>query len=265
MSSSNISQESNYSILVINPNTSNRMTEEIRQTVEKVFATPWQPVVVSAPAGPESLESWRDYSLAATAILPLLAQYPSPRGILLSCFGDPGLFALKEMASCPVVGIAEASFSLSLLLGGKFGILAGMDRAVTLMDSLVQTYGLKERYAGTEPLNLRVLSFDEDKPSTLRILEQAATRLIKRGAEVLILGCAGLTGFQSELMQKVSTVVIDPVEAGCRMLKSLLEGGYLLAHSGLYSRPASQRMLHLERVFSPTMAKYLSSWEKAKP
>jgi allantoin racemase len=243
--------------LVINPNTSQAMTAEIEQTAKQVFQAPWNCVVSAAPGGPESLESWSDYHLASIAILPLLEKYPGADGVVLACFGDPGLFLLKEICAVPVVGIAEASMSMALLLGARFGILAGMRRAVELMDSMVHTYGLDARYAGTVPLNLRVLDFDKDHPGTLRVLEKASLELRSNGAEVLLLGCAGLTTFVDDLQSRVEMPVIDPVEAGCRMLRTICEAGLNTSHVGLYSKPAPQKMQNLEVLFSESMTRVI--------
>lgn len=248
--------------LIINPNTSMEMSEGIRITAQRVFTPPWEYSLVNAPAGPESLESWRDYQLAGTAVLPLLKDHSQADGVLLACFGDPGLFALKEISPVPVLGIAEASISLALLLGGRFGILAAMSRAVGLMDEMVRMYGLEARYAGTLPLNLRALDLEADHPHTLQVLEQAGGQLAARGADVLLLGCAGLTGFSQELAQRLPFAIVDPVEAGCRLLKTAVEMGLNTSHMGLYSHPVQQRMHHLERVFSAEMAAYLKTWEK---
>jgi len=246
--------------LVINPNTSPAMTAGIQTTAERVFQPPWTCVVVHAPAGPESLESWRDYHLASVCVLPLLREHADVDGIVLACFGDPGLYLLKEVAPVPVVGIAEASMSLALLLGGRFGILAGMRRAVELMDSMVRTYGLEARYAGTHPLDMRVLDFEEHRDETLDALEQAGRALRERGADVLLLGCAGLTGFVPDLEARLHMTIVDPVEAGCRMLQVIVDSGLSVSHSGIYTRPAPQRMHDLERVFCPSMAELLKEW-----
>jgi len=247
--------------LVINPNTSETMSAEIRATADKVFQPPWSGRVVNAPSGPESLESWRDYQLAGAAILPLLQEHPDVDGIVLACFGDPGLYALKEVAPVPVVGIAEASFSLAALLGGKFGILAAMNRAVGLMDAMVRQYGLEARYAGTVALNMRVLSFQTDPQGTLAGLVSASQKLVERGADVLVLGCAGLTEFTPALKARVLVEVVDPVEAGCRLVKTLAEAGLHTSRGGLYTAPAPQRMNNLEQVFSASMSAYLKTWE----
>jgi len=256
---------SRFRALVINPNTSSEMSAAIRRTAEAVFTAPWSCRVLNAPGGPESLESWRDYALAAVASLPLLKLPPPPSGVVLACFGDPGLHALKELAEVPVVGIAEAAMSQALLLGGRFGILAGMARAVSLMDALVQGYGLGSRYAGTEPLGIRVLDLEVDRARTLRVLGKAAGRLAQRGADVLLLGCAGLTSFREELASETGAAVLDPVEAGCRMLRALVESGAATSRAGLYARPAPQNMHRLKTLFGPELRRALTTgWPTAR-
>lgn len=243
--------------LVINPNTSAEMTADIEATARRAFTPPWEAVVARAPAGPESLESWTDYHLASVAVLPLLEAHPDADGVVLACFGDPGLYVLKELCEVPVVGIAEAAISVALLLGGRFGILAAMGRAAALMDSMVRTYGLEARYAGTVSMDMRVLEFERDRPKTLARLEEAGRALAARGAEVMLLGCAGLTSYVAEAERRLGMTLVDPVEAGCRMLRLLVEAGLRTSHAGLYARPAPQRMLDLERVFSTEMSRLL--------
>lgn len=249
--------------LVLNPNTSRGMTAEIRHTATRVFQPPWECQVLAAPAGPESLESWTDYHLASVCVLPLVESFQAEvDGILLACFGDPGLYLLKEYCQVPVVGIAEASMSLAILLGAKFGILAGMRRAVELMDSMVRTYGLESRYAGTESLEMRVLDFEKEPEKTLDRLEATSLTLRQRGAEVLLLGCAGLTGFVDDLQARVDMPVIDPVEAGCQVLKTVHASRLNTSHIGLFSHPAPQKMNQLGELFTEDMAKVLKAKRK---
>lgn len=248
--------------LIINPNTSVLMSTDIDQAAQKVFHFPWDYHVVNAPAGPESLESWRDYHLASVMILPLLHEYTNVDGIVLACFGDPGLYMLKEISPVPVVGIAEAAMSLALLLGGRFGIIAGMRRAVQLMDSMVRTYGLEARYVGTLSVDMRVLNFEENREATLSRLDGIGRQLVDRGADVVLLGCTGLTGFLDEIKNRIPAVIIDPVEAGCRFIKMIIEAGLTVSHNGIYSKPAPQKMNRLERLFGKDMVDIFKNWEE---
>ena len=141
-------------LLIVNPNTSAEMTEDIRATVMAV-KSPWAEVDVRRPGfGPRSLESFHDYSLAAFAMLREFGgQEEAYDGALICCFGDPGLYALKEHMRCPVLGIAEASMSLALLLGQRFSILAASEKAVPMMRDMVGQYGLTSRLASVEAVN----------------------------------------------------------------------------------------------------------------
>ncbi len=111
-------------------------------------------------------------------------------------------------------------------------------------------------------MEMRVLSFETDRQTTIANLQLASQRLIESGADVILLGCAGLTGFVEEAAASVPAVLIDPVEAGCRALQALVESKLNTSHSGLYSRPAPQRMHNLESVFSPEVVRLLKDWEK---
>ncbi len=245
-------------VLVINPNTSAEMTADIQATAQRVLPASWEVLVSMAPAGPESLESWADYHLASVCVLPLLAEHHDADGLVLACFGDPGLYALRELFPGPVVGIAEAAMSVALALGARFGILAGMGRAVELMDSMVRTYGLEARYAGSLSLDMRVLEFETERQKTLQTLMRTSRQLRQRGAEVLLLGCAGLTSYRQALEEQVEMPVVDPVEAGCRMLQLLVESGLRTSRAGLFARPAPQRMNRMERIFSPQATRSLA-------
>lgn len=231
-------------LLVINPNTSREMTESIRRTVVACASPDFEPVVEQPKRGPESLESFFDYAQAAVATLELIRGQPEfPAGVLLACFGDPGLYALKEVLPCPVLGIAEASFSLALLLGDRFSILVASDKAVPMMANLVRQYGLSDRLASVQALGLPVLDVHASGPSVLASLTQAGRAALGEGAEVLVLGCAGMTGLSENLQRELAVPVIDPVRAGYKLLEAVVAGGFSVSRTGLYGTPVPKRTL----------------------
>lgn len=231
-------------LLVINPNTSREMTEAIRRTVLAHASPDFEPVVEQPKRGPESLESFFDYAQAAVATLELVREQPEPpAGVLLACFGDPGLYALKEVLPCPVLGIAEASLSLALLLGDRFSILAASHKAVPMMANLVRQYGLGERLASVRTLGLSVLEVHASGPSALASLAEAGRAALNDGAEVLILGCAGMTGLAEVLERELAVPVLDPVRAGYKLLEAVVAGGFSVSRAGLYAAPAPKRTL----------------------
>jgi Asp/Glu/hydantoin racemase len=94
-------------------------------------------------------------SLATTAVLRVIMEHDGVYGVVLACFGEPGLVALREILPVPVVGIAEASFLTACTIGFKFGIMAWAPKDVPAMENLLWTYGLEKRYAGTWPMKRR--------------------------------------------------------------------------------------------------------------
>jgi len=214
------------------------MTRDIRETVERIKETDVRVTVTSPDFGPESLESFYDYQLAAFGCLRYLQrEKPDCDGILLACFGDPGLYALKEISRVPVIGIAEASLSVSLLMGQKFSLLVASEKAVPMMKDMVNQYGLTSRLASIEPIGMSVLDVEENKEESVRRLLVAGRRALDHGAEVLILGCAGMTGLKQRIEEELGVPVIDPVECGYKVLEMMARQRFPVSKTGLYRAP----------------------------
>jgi len=214
------------------------MTRDIRETVERIREPDVTVTVTSPDFGPESLESFYDYQLAAFGVLRYMQRTkPEWDGILLACFGDPGLYALKEISSVPVIGIAEASLSMSLLMGQKFSLLVASEKAVPMMKDMVNQYGLTSRLASVVPIGMSVLDVEHDKDESLRRLLATGRRALEQGAEVLILGCAGMTGLKSRMEEELGVPVIDPVECGYQVLEMMARQRIRMSKIGLYRSP----------------------------
>lgn len=237
------------SLLVVNPNTSLEMTEQIKKTIQKISYKEHEVIYKNPDIGPESLESFYEYSLATVGVLRVIAEEKGKYdGILLACFGDPGLYAIKEVAGVPVVGIAEASFSTALLLGQSFSMLVALKKAVPMMENMVLNYGLSKRLASVEPLGTPVLDLEKGGQQTIEKMLNAGKKAIAQGAEVLILGCAGMTGFSNVLEKELSVAVIDPIATGYKVLESLVELNLNVSRYGIYAPPGPKKILG-EQVF----------------
>jgi allantoin racemase len=236
------------SFLVINPNTSQEMTKVIEETVNQYIHSHHKADIISAKMGPRSLETFYEYGLATVGVISTLQEIDLTLydGILLACFGDPGLYAIKEISSVPVIGIAEASISVSLLLGSSFGIFVALEKAVPMMDNMVQQYGLKDRFKGVFPLGLPVLDLEKDKLKTTELLLEKGREAVNQGAEVLILGCAGLTGFSDLIEEQLGVTVVDPIRVGFKTLESIVESNVNVSKKGLYKSPSSKEIVGMD-------------------
>ena len=238
-------------LLIINPNTSKAMTKDIRETVERVRRPDTIVDVKSPDFGPEGLESFYDYTLSAFGLCRLLQKEKDLYdGILIACYGDPGLYAAKEICNCPVLGIAETSISLSLLMGSSFAVLAASEKAVPMMENMILQYGVKERCAGVVSLNMGVLDAEADENETVKRLIEKGREAVKKGAEVLILGCAGMTGYADPVQKELGVPVIDPVEIALQTLEMLCKGGFAVSKKGLYKTPDQKNIENEKLLFN---------------
>lgn len=225
-------------ILVINPNTSKTMTEDIRKTIERIKDNDIMVDVLCPEFGPESLESFYDYTLAGFGVIKLLNNLKMTYdGILLACFGDPCLYAIKEMMECPVIGIAEASISASTLMGQKFSLLVASEKAVPLMKDMVNQYSMSGRLSSILSINMSVLEVEENKEASIKKLVSISKKAVEQGTEVLILGCAGMTSIKRELELQTEVPVIDPVEMGYKILELFVKNHINISKKGLYKKP----------------------------
>ncbi len=103
-------------LLVINPNTSGSITERVQQAIQAESPPDVWTEAVTARFGPPYIGDPCGYAVAAHATLESWVRHSNqhalgPDGIVIACFGDPGLLALRELASCPVTGLAEAALA----------------------------------------------------------------------------------------------------------------------------------------------------------
>ena len=221
-------------LLIINPNTSEAMTEDIRRTILMVKNKEIDIEVIHSDFGAESLESFYDYTLASFGMIRCLKKHVKDYdGILIACFGDPGLYAIEEISDCPVVGIAEASMGIANLLGAKFSILAASEKASPM----------QARSAGTVAINMSVLDVEQNKEEAIEKLVNAGRIAKNRGAEVLILGCAGMTGISESVEKRLGIRVLDPVFIGYSVLEMLVTKNISVGKSGLLSTPKPKEVL----------------------
>src|SRR5581483_5151273 len=122
-------KEARMRILVINPNTSEEMTRDIGEEARR-YARPDTELEVTSPAwGPRSIEGHYEEELAAVATLETIRERAADAdGVVIACFGDPGLWAAREISPVPVVGIAEAATLTPCTVGHRFTIVSVIPR-----------------------------------------------------------------------------------------------------------------------------------------
>lgn len=204
------------------------MTKAIEECAKKYARPGTQIVAVSPEKGPVSIEGHYDEALSIPGVLEEIRKgvREGYEGFILACFGDPSLYAAREVAEVPVVGIAEAAMLMACMLGYKFSILTVLGRVIPLLEENVKRCGLTDRCASIRTTNISVLGLEESIQRSRDALVREGKEAIEvDGAEVLLLGCAGMAGLDEQLEKELGVPVIDGVVAAVKFLEALHECG----------------------------------------
>ncbi len=232
-------------IYVINPNSSQNMTDHIRRELEKIKRTDTELTVVCPDRGPVSIESAYDEILAAPHVIDLVkkANRDGYDAVVLACFSDPGLDAAKEVSEIPVVGIEEATLHMAAMLGHRFSIMTGMRRRIPTREWHVLLRGVDQFYASSPALEMSVLEMDSNpEKAKSRILELAKKCVEEDGAEVIVLGCAGLAGYSDDIEQELGVVILDPTSVAFKIAEAMADLGLHHSKFGRFSYPPEKEI-----------------------
>ena len=205
-------------LLVINPNTGQATTQRLKSWLSGMLAEDVHLDCITAGFGAPYIACEASHAVAGHALLDAWSGYlqaagAQPDGILIACFGDPGLFALREASACPVSGLAEASF-IQAAQTGPFAIVTGGVRWKPMLQRLAGSLGFEQQLQHIEIVEQDGASLLADRDMALRVLSQACARAADTGVKSVILGGAGLAGYAADLQANCPVPLIDSVSAG---------------------------------------------------
>jgi allantoin racemase len=165
-----------------------------------------------------------------------LAPLAEKRGfsaIIIGCYSDPGLDALREMLTIPVIGPGAASLHLAAQLGTRICVLTPSGRGYGRVAARLRSLGIAPLLASVRGIGLSVMDLAKQKPGALDKAAEAARLAVEQdGADVLVLGCmsmAFLPGICEELGKRVGVPVVNPVIAALKTAEAV--AGMKLSHS----------------------------------
>lgn len=227
-------------IMVINPNTSESMTNHLREELNRIKRSDTELTVVCPDKGPETIESAYDeaYAIPPTLELVKKANREGYDAVILACFSDPGLDAAKEISEIPVIGIEESCLHIAAMLGARFSIMTPRRQRIPNRKEHVHMRGMGHFLASVRSLDLSVAETDADPERTKkRVLEVARRAAEEDGAEIIILGCAGMAGYAPELESKLGVKILDPSAVALKVAEAMVDLGLKHSKLGLFATP----------------------------
>ena len=206
-------------IVVINPNSTEAVTEAIDQAVAPLrMAGGPEIACVTLAEGPPGIETQAHVEQVVQPISRLIrAREENAAAFVIACFSDPGLHLAREATARPVFGIAECGMLSALTLGERFGIVSILAGSVPRHLRYVRQLGLAWRFAADLPIGLGVVELADPGRTLVRLSAIGSELRDHYGADVLVLGCAGMAQYRHQLEAAVHLPVVDPTQAAVTM------------------------------------------------
>lgn len=213
------------SILVINPNSSPSVTRSMEACLDGVTAYTRHAITcVELPKSPPGIETDAHVTQVIPNILEMIAATPAD-AYVLSCFSDPGIEAARAATDTPVVGIAESAYLAALGLGRRFGIVSMGPSSITRHLRYLQQLKIDGRLAGDRAIGMTIPQLMASHVVDTVVATGKQLR-DEDGADVVILGCAGLGSYRLALEAALGLPVVDPVQAGVALACSRIDLRY---------------------------------------
>ncbi|KFC69931.1 Asp/Glu racemase [Devosia sp. LC5] len=213
------------SILVINPNSSPSVTRSMQDCLGIITErSSYDIQCVELPKSPPGIETDEHVGMVIPNIIEKIAESDAS-AYVLSCFSDPGIEQVRASTDKPVVGIAESAYLAALGLGRTFGIVSLGPSSIGRHKRYLDALGLSRRLAGDRSIDMTIPQLMAN--NVVETVVRTGMKLRDEdGADVVILGCAGLGSYRAAMEEMLGLPIVDPVQAGVALAVTNLDLKY---------------------------------------
>lgn len=211
--------QSGMKILLINPNTSEFVTERAVAAARAAASPDTAIDGVTGTVGAPIINSEADLAIGAYSALELAAKHAGGYDAVgLAVSFDCGLSAIREILDVPVVGLAEASIRRALSLGDRLALLSFGERTRPLYRDLALKYADERQLAGVSCIpGLPASDLKDAAKLRMRAEEAVGDAIQQTDCDTVVLLATAFAGMGSGL--SVQTPVVDCVEALIEVLE----------------------------------------------
>lgn len=205
-------------ILVINPNSNEVVTKGLDDALVPIrFGGGPEIVCRTLKEGPLGVETQEHVESVALPLARLVKSSNDVDAFVIACYSDPGLHVCREATDRPVFGINECGVLTALARGERFGVIAIKQRSIRRHVRYMRQMGLLDRLAGERPLDMTVAETATGDKTLAKMIEVGRELRDMDGAEVIVMGCAGMARHRAPLEAELKVPVIDPTQAAVAM------------------------------------------------
>jgi allantoin racemase len=195
-------------ILIINPNSDPGMTAAIQESAQAFAAGDFDVHTVPTPGAPRFIETHTDEIRCGPGMMEIMKEDEAAYdAFVVACHSDVNIEAVREVTRKPVIGIGEASMKLASFLGRTFSVVTTHQHSVP--GKLEQ---VRKRHLQHQLASVRAAGAGEEGLGGLDLFLELSRRAKEEdGAEVIVLGCAGLAGMDRKIRDTLDIPVLDGV------------------------------------------------------
>lgn len=174
--------------------------------------------------GPSAVESNADAALVVPELLRSVPGWVEANydAVIIGCFSDPGIAALRDVTDIPVVGPGNSAMHLAAQFGERFSVLSSDPTPKGLIARL-RSLGLAQLFVSERTAGCSVLDLVRKPDEAFNGILDAARSCVDDGADILVMGCLGM-GFMPQLTERlqdrVGVPVVNSVLAGLKVAEA---------------------------------------------
>jgi Asp/Glu/hydantoin racemase len=226
-------------LLLLNANASQSITDLVVAAARPLASPATELIGATGRFGPRYIGTRAAYAIASHAALDAYAAFGhGVDAVVLACFGDPGLGALREVATVPVIGMAEAGCRAAADEGRRFAIVTGGERWIPMLTEYVATLGLSAQLAGVHAVAPTGADIAADPEGSIALLVHGCRSAVKRfDSDVVVLGGAGLAPIAPRVAAMLEFPVIDGLAAAITVAEAAASAPDRFAYSDRLTDP----------------------------
>lgn len=237
---------------IINPNSLVAVTASIEAAVTGTGAVDRECRFATLHAGPPGITTQAHADLAATLVAQYVTEHATQAAaFVIACFSDPGVFAAREITRVPVIGIGHAGLVHALSLGRRVGVIAITSSSVSRHWRYWRALQLDAHVVQERALDLPVAQSGDPAIALEKMIQIGRQLVAEDGADVLVLGCAGMAALRQPLQDAVGVPVVDPCQAAAFTVAAQLATAPSASHPPLNDKePKKPMTIHRTQIGS---------------
>lgn len=192
-------------VLVINPNSTEAMTAHVAALLQPLLEIGSNILQHTARDGPPVIATQETFDGAAKAACDALGlaveKVQHVDHVLLACFGDPGLEAMRFTTATPITGLAQASMQLAERMKKPYTLVTAGKAWEAILVQRFRQWGAGPLFCGVRVIDGTGQDVFNDPLAALPAVQFAVEAARAQGAEHIILGGAAFAGYKA-VMQK---------------------------------------------------------------